>query len=336
MSLLPYHRAVKSGAPPLGRAWGLYLGLLVGLLLSLARGGGFFNTWRLRSTDFLHGDVSPGDDIVIVTIDDASLARLGPWPWPHSTHTQLLEALAEARVIGMDILFEATSPDDDLIEATAEAGNVIYPLLAVLPEHAGLGIIPARLLIEPPLALQSSAAGLGTVNVLPDGDGVVRRVPLVIQQDDRLVETFGLQVLRLYLELPPEPPGELNTGLFIAGPLTIPVDRWGRMVIRFAGEPGAFPTVSYADVLSGTVPPETFQDKIVLVGQLDVTGGGDIYIVPTSHGGREMSGVEIQANIIHTILGSLGFRMVELKSTANSANSREKNKKNQCNLCNPW
>jgi|GEM_PF-6846240 len=43
---------------------------------------------------------------------------------------------------------------------------------------------------------------------------------------------------------------------------------------------------------------------------------------------------ELTAHCKH--IGSLGFRMVELKSTANSANSREKKKKNQCNLCNPW
>lgn len=52
--------------------------MAVGLILSLARGGGLLSTWQLRSTDFLHGDVPPGDDIVIVTIDDASIAQLGP------------------------------------------------------------------------------------------------------------------------------------------------------------------------------------------------------------------------------------------------------------------
>jgi adenylate cyclase len=274
----------------------------VGLILSLARGGGLVSTWRLRSTDFLHGDVPPGEEIIIVAIDDASIAQLGPWPWPHSTHAQLIEALTQARVISLDVLFEATEPDSALVKATAGAGNVVYPIMAVLPERAGPGLIPAQALIEPAPALQTNAAGLGTVNVLPDSDGVVRRVPLAVQKDDRQVEALNLQILRHYLGLPPGPPGELNTGIFVADALAIPVDQWGRMIVNFVGEPGTFSTVSYADVLSGVAPPETFRGKIVLVGQMELTGGGDHHLVPTSHGGRPMAGVEVQANIIHTIL----------------------------------
>jgi len=292
----------------------LWLGLAVGLLLSLARGGGLLSTWQLRSTDFLHGDTPPGEEIVIVAIDDASITQLGPWPWPHSTHARLIEALAEARVISLDVLLEATEPDDALVEATARAGNVVYPILAVLPERAGPGLIPAQALIEPAPALQTNAAGLGIVNVLPDGDGVVRRVPLAVQKNDRQVEALSLQVLRRYLGLPREPPGELDAGLFVAGPLAIPVDRWGRMIVRFVGEPGTFPTVSYADVLAGTAPTETFRDKIVLVGQMGLTGGGDHHVVPTSHGGHSMAGVEVQANIIHTILNHRYLRQQSLTS----------------------
>jgi len=297
-----YLQHKRQNPAPRWYVWGLFLGLAVGLILSLAQGGGLFSTWQLRSTDFLHGDVPPGDDIVIVTIDDASIARLGPWPWPHSTHARLIEALTEARVICLDVLFEATEPGDALVEATIGAGNVVYPILAVLPERAGPGLIPAQALIEPAPALQTNAAGLGIVNVLPDSDGVVRRVPLAVQKDDRRVEALSLQVLRRYLGLSPEPPGELDTGIFVADGLAIPVDQWGRMIVHFIGEPGTFPTVSYADVLSGTASPETFRDKIVLVGQMDLTGGGDHHVVPTSHSGHLMAGVEVQANIIHTIL----------------------------------
>ena len=314
MSPLHYRRPVKPRAPLLRRAWGLCLGLAAGLLLSLARGGGLLSTWQLRSTDFLHGDTPPGEEIIIVAINDASVAQLGPWPWPHSTHAQLIEALAESRVIGLDILFETAEPDDALVEASAEAGNVVYPILAVMPEHAGPGLIPAQVLVEPAPALQTSAAGLGIVNVLPDGDSVVRRVPLAVQKDDRQVEALSLQILRRYLGLSSEPPGELDADMFVAGPLAIPIDRWGRMTIRFVGEPGAFPTVSYADVLSGTVRPAVFRDRIVLVGQMGLTGGGDHHVVPTSHSGRSMAGVEVQANIIHTILKHRYLREQSLTS----------------------
>jgi len=268
----------------------------------------------LSSTDFLHGDIPPGDEIIIVTIDDASAAQLGTWPWPHSTHARLIEALSQARVIGVDVLFEETEPNSALVEATTGAGNVVYPILAVLPEQAGPGIIPAQALIEPAPPLQAVAAGLGTVNILPDSDGVVRRVPLAIQKDEHRIEALSLQVLRNYLGLSLEPPGELDDGYFVADPLAIPVDRWGRMIIHFAGEPGTFPTVSYIDVLSGTVSPDTFRDKIVLIGQSGLTGGGDDHIVPTSHRGRPMAGVQVQANIIHAILKHRYLREQSLTS----------------------
>ncbi len=74
------------------------------------------------------------------------------------------------------------------------------------------------------------------------------------------------------------------------------------MTINFAGEPNTFPQVSYVDVLSGEISPNTFHDKIVLVGQMNLTGGWDLHAFPTTHGGEKMAGVEIQANIIHTIL----------------------------------
>ncbi|RLC99163.1 MAG: hypothetical protein DRI77_03430 [Chloroflexi bacterium] len=296
------------------RTWGLVIGLVMGLIISLVRGGGLLSTWRLSSTDFLHGDISPGDEIIIVTIDDASVAQLGAWPWPHSTHARLIETLSQARVIGIDILFEETEPDSALVEATTRAENIIYPIMAVLPEQAGPGIIPAQALIEPALPLQASAAGMGTVNVLPDSDGVVRRVPLAIQKDDRRIEALSLQILRRYLGLPFVPPGELDGSTFVVGPISIPVDQWGRMMIHFAGEPGTFPTVSYADALSGTVSPETFRDKIVLVGQLGLTGGGDNHIAPTSHSGCPMSGVEVQANVIHAILKHRYLREQSLAS----------------------
>lgn len=307
----------RPGLTPQQRSWGLLLGLGLGLLLSLFRVSGFFSTGQLGSADFLHGDATPGNEIAIVAIDDASMERLGAWPWSHSAHAQLIEALAEARVIAIDILFEERESEGlVLAEATQQAGNIVYPIVALLPEQAGSGLIQAQALIYPPPALQAHAVGLGTVNVLPDYDGVVRQVPLVIQKDDRQVETLSLQVLRHYLGLPQGPVGELNDNHFTVGPLVIPVDHWARMIVNFVGEPGSFPTVSYADVLSGAVPPTAFRDKIVLVGQIELTGGSDQHTVPTSHYGQRMSGVEVQANVIHTILK---HRFLHRQSTASAA-----------------
>jgi adenylate cyclase len=59
----------------------------------------------------------PGVPVRIVDIDEASLRRLGQWPWPRSRLAELVERLhdAGARTIGFDIVFadaDRTSPEN--------------------------------------------------------------------------------------------------------------------------------------------------------------------------------------------------------------------------------
>ena len=75
-------------------------------------------------------------DIVIVSIDEESLARLGRWPWSRHLHADLIDRLKQdgARVIGLDLVFaepdttDATS-DQALASAIQRAGNVVLPVL---------------------------------------------------------------------------------------------------------------------------------------------------------------------------------------------------------------
>ena len=56
---------------------------------------------------------APPADIVIVAIDDASIAAIGRWPWPRVLHSTLLERLADARprAIALDLLLSEPDPD---------------------------------------------------------------------------------------------------------------------------------------------------------------------------------------------------------------------------------
>lgn len=279
----------------------IILALVVGILLATARAGNLFNSSRLRSTDFLHGDISTGDEIIIVAIDDASVDQYGSWPWPHTIHAQLIEKINQARVIGFDMLFDEVS-DPALLDAIGESGNIVLAQIGVLSERSSPGIISPQAILTPPIEFIQSAKGIGIVNALPDSDGVTRRIPLIIQGKDQLEAALGLEMLRCCLYPSSGLPEMTSDGYIHVGPLQIPVDPWGRMTINFVGEPGTFPVISYVDVLSGSVHPDTFKDKIVLVGQINLAGGGDLHDVPVSRGKTKMAGVEIQANIIHTIL----------------------------------
>src|SRR5262245_11177018 len=102
------------GAPRLQREWWTVVAALA--LLALVVGAGNL-TWRLDQTLFDAGlsltRRDPAPDIVIVAIDDESLAAIGRWPWPRSVHATLLEKLAGAgtRAIGFDLLLTEADPD---------------------------------------------------------------------------------------------------------------------------------------------------------------------------------------------------------------------------------
>jgi adenylate cyclase len=71
---------------------------------------------KLRDFMFIaRGATPPGDDIIIVDIDEKSLNRLGQWPWERRIVSKMIENLtsAGAGIIGLDIVFseeDKTSP----------------------------------------------------------------------------------------------------------------------------------------------------------------------------------------------------------------------------------
>ena len=88
--------------------------VLAALAFALALGGWTWRADRLVydiGLSFWRRPVPEG--IVIVAIDDASVAAIGRWPWPRAVHSTLLARLAAARprAIGLDVTF--SEPDAD-------------------------------------------------------------------------------------------------------------------------------------------------------------------------------------------------------------------------------
>lgn len=96
------------------------IALLVGLVLSFLRFNGchYLELVDVRAVDyrFLQRGVQPASpEVVIVAVDDASLERLGRWPWSRPVVARLVDRLvsADAAVIGFDIVqSEATEQTD--------------------------------------------------------------------------------------------------------------------------------------------------------------------------------------------------------------------------------
>ena len=91
------------------------LGFTALSLLIYALGIPFFNVMELKAYD-LHfrsrGLEQPGNEVVIVGIDEKSVDLIGRWPWPRTRIAELVDRLGKygAKVVAFDIVF--AEPDD--------------------------------------------------------------------------------------------------------------------------------------------------------------------------------------------------------------------------------
>lgn len=278
--------------------WGL-VAILTSLVVGwLALGSAADRANNLVYDALIRLQDGPADEaVVIVAIDDRSLQALGRWPWPRTLHADLIDRLAQARprAVAYDVLFtEPEAGDPALAAALARAKNVYLPLLVDAPGEDGA---PWRV-GEPAAPLTQAAAGLGHVNLTVDGDGVVRRLPLYMQGGDQAWPQLILPLARTRVATPsPDPDAALPDALIAARP----------EAIAYRGPPGRFRTLSFADVLSGEVPPAFLKDKLVLVGAT-APGLGDRYATPAAPHGELSPGVEIQAALLQTLLEGGGPR----------------------------
>lgn len=276
-----------------------WAGLLACVLVATALAGAYEIFWRADLSIYdaaLPVRSAPGD-VVIVAVDDASIAELGRWPWSRATHARLMDQLTRSgvRAVALDILFtepsaENATADAELAAAIARGPPTVLPLAVEMP---GAGR-PLRVL--PPItALAQVAAGTGHVHLELDRDGVGRSVFLREGPGEARLPHLMLSLLE---HAPNEPTPVLKGGRHPDPDAA--ADVWVRdyqMLIPFLGAPGHFQRLSYADVLMGRVPSDRLRGKLVLVG-MTAQGTGDSYPTPRSGHGVAMPGVEISANVL--------------------------------------
>ena len=264
----------------LGREW-----LAVGLLTSLAVAAVVLAGGLNRVNNVIYDRLAllrptpPAKELVIIAIDDRSLARLGRWPWSRDLHAQLLDRLAQARpkAVVYDVLFLEPTAQDAALAAAMGRVPTLLPLSMQAPGPNGAPFA----LVRPPQPLAGAAAGLGQVNVRYDADGLLRRVHLRDGGPGAWTDHLALKAFHRL-----RPKAAVNAD---------------EMLVPFAGPPGAFPTVSFAQVLAGEVPDQVFKDRIVLVGATGA-GMGDRFPTPVSGEAGDLSGVEFQANVLSALL----------------------------------
>lgn len=214
----------------------------------------------------------------------------------------------------------AMLPDhDDLLAAALAPGGVV---LGLSLERQGEGLpLPAqkyryvrmggsalpfahafsRAIPSLPL-LSEAAAGNGVLTFVPDNDGVVRRVPLLLRLGDSLVPSLVSEVLRVgqgaqnYMLRTSEAAGVGMTELKI-GQFAIPTTSAGEAWVHYTG-PVKERTISAWKILAGEVPDAELQGKLLLVGT-SAQGLMDLRFSPL---GGVMPGVEAHAQMLEQVL----------------------------------
>lgn len=232
--------------------------------------------------------------ILLVTIDDQSLKKLGQWPWPRSVHADLIDRLSAARPAGIlfDVIFSEpgeAADDQRLADAVCNAGNVLLPTAS--SDAADEQLLP----------LLKCAKGMGQINVEADNDGVVRSLYMREGPPGNTLAQLAWLAYGLSGQTSPmpglakEPDGQ----------------HWHRehaVRVPYTAQ-GHFPSVSYVSVLQGEVPPDVLRGRLILVGAT-AYGMGDRFVTPLSSTVGSTAGVEIQANILNGLL--LGRSIVDL------------------------
>ena len=256
------------------RALSATLAALLGCAVLVVGAGQGIDQALREGRDALRAHPASGE-VHIVEIDARSLNALGRWPVPRRYHGRLVDRLhaAGARSIAFDVDFSSTSTaaEDRALAAALEraGGSVILPTFR---QQAG-GSTSYSVDNIPAMPFRNNAF-LAGVNVIPDSDGYVRRIPLG-------VETVG--VTR------PSLPSIVAERQASAGET---------FVIDYSIDPASVPRHSFIDLIEGRVPAAAVAGKRLIVGATAIETG-DRYAVPR-HG--VLPGVVIQALATETLL----------------------------------
>jgi adenylate cyclase len=244
---------------------------------------------------------------VVVGLDDEALARFGRWPWPRALVASLLDRVAALgpASVGIDILFPEgelppergrTGPlsqgDSALARALSRGPFVLGCEFTFTPAAPAAGrwpgLHPLRLAslrgpgaAEPTEGLWRAAGAVaclpelarsvdfsGFLNAGMDPDGILRRIPLLIEMDGAVYPSLGLAAVSKALGTHQ---AVLESSLWgdrvlRVGERRIPLDARGRLLLRYSSQQDCPIQVSAAAILDGRVPRATVDGRIVFVG----------------------------------------------------------------------
>lgn len=250
----------------------------------------------------LRGARPVSGEVLILLVDDASVAALGRWPWPRRRFADLVDRLTGmgAGVIAFDLLFTEPDPDSNndpngdsaFAAAIARSGRVL------LAAYGEFGVGGGERLVRPVPALAGAAAALGHVNLFPDAAGRSSREVVVLPVAGEAVPSLSLLAAQMRLGIAAEAVRVVaGRGIDLDGQW-IATDGALRLPVNYLGPSGTIETAPLEDVWNGRLGAERVRGRVVLVGAA-VTGLGDRFATPFDDA---LPGVERHGMLVDTLL----------------------------------
>lgn len=266
---------------------------------------------RLSYFDFLQRQHEPvqSSDILLVNVDEKSIQEYGQWPWARNVFADRLFHTSESSISVFTIIFseqDRFGKDKDFADVLATRVNILASApTSQLEEgsapHVGTAVIGGNPsdyviswggIVSPIPALSDFADGVGVSATIPDVDGIVRKVPLVVSANDYIYPSMALETIRVAA-------GDISYQMRVgeAGIQAVRIPRYetintlgnGSIYVSYWNK---FDSISVSDI-----DPSNTEGKFLIWG---VTAEGVGNPVPTSVGA--MYPHEIQANILQTLL----------------------------------
>ena len=173
-------------------------------------------TLRLKQFDLLQQNDTPqlSQDIGVVAIDEAAIEQYGQWPWNRAQLAEIIWKLREqgAGVIVLPIIMseaDRLGGDEYLAQALVDNAVVIAQTGSTEVNRNGVPRGVAKIndplpflyewpgMLGPIEILGLNAPGVGVVNTVPEIDGVVRRVPLIMKIGEETYPALAVEVIRV-------------------------------------------------------------------------------------------------------------------------------------------
>lgn len=176
----------------------------------------FVESVRLRYFDTLITQKAPTENnVYTVNIDEAAIDKYGQFPFPRNIYSGIIEELYK-RGAGL-VVFNVLMSEKDRLGGDATLSATLNKFPVVVPnvpsdrnknvprqpstavigaEHSGM-IVQYPGLIANIREVEQRVAGSGIVNTLPEVDGVVRRMPLVVAVDGVVYPSIAMEALRI-------------------------------------------------------------------------------------------------------------------------------------------